>query len=178
MYVGFTDSLAALLACRLILGVAKGVYWPQQSRFAKAWFAPAERTKANAIIQYYGQYVALAFGFIILTPIYHAFGWRPMFFLMGGIGLLLIVPLYATMLKPEREAPYHAAPASVSSNRLTLESLGGYPFLLLLLSYITQGMLFWGVTLWIPLAVQSVGFTGMSQAFASSLPYIAAVVLA
>jgi MFS family permease len=179
VYVGFTNSLIALLACRLILGVAEGVYWPQQSRFAKAWFAPNERTKANAIIQYYGQYIALAFGFIILTPIFHAFGWRAMFFLMGGIGLVVIVPLYIAKLRPETEAPFYApATAQDGSGRLTLAALGGPAFLLLLVSYITQGMLFWGVTLWIPLAVQSVGFTGMSQAFASSLPYLAAVVLA
>ncbi|MDR5794940.1 MFS transporter [Caballeronia sp. LZ008] len=179
VYVGFTSSLVVLLACRLILGVAEGIYWPQQSRFAKAWFAPDERTKANAIIQYYGQYLALAFGFIVLTPIYHAFGWRSMFFLMGGIGLVIVVPLYMAKLKPEFEAPYRTPPAqSAAAGKLTFASLGGAPFLLLLLSYVTQGMLFWGVTLWIPLAVQSVGFTGMSQAFASSLPYIAAVLLA
>ncbi|WP_250518373.1 MFS transporter [Caballeronia sp. ATUFL_M1_KS5A] len=177
VYVGFTSSLVVLLVCRLILGVAEGVYWPQQSRFAKAWFAPDERTKANAIIQYYGQYLALAFGFIVLTPIYHAFGWRSMFFLMGGIGLIIVVPLYMAKLKPESEAPYRT-PQAAASGKLTFASLGGAPFLLLLLSYVTQGMLFWGVTLWIPLAVQSVGFTGMSQAFASSLPYIAAVLLA
>ena len=179
VFVGFTSSLAVLLACRLILGIAEGVYWPQQSRFAKAWFSPGERTKANAIIQYYGQFIALAVGFVILTPIYHAFGWRSMFFLMGGIGLVVIVPLYIVKLKPESEAPYHTPqPQSGAANKLTFEMLGGPAFLLLLVSYVTQGMLFWGVTLWIPLAVQSVGFTGMSQAFASALPYLAAVLLA
>ena len=55
---------------------------------------------------------------------------------------MLIVPLYAAMLKPERAAPYRTSPAAVSSNRLTLQSLGWYPFLLLLLSYITQDMPF------------------------------------
>ncbi|HEX7935562.1 MAG TPA: MFS transporter [Paraburkholderia sp.] len=128
---------------------------------------------------YYGQYIALAFGFIILTPIFHAFGWRAMFFLMGGIGLVVIVPLCIAKLRPESEAPYHApVMAHGSAPKLTLAALGGPSFLLLHLSYIMQGMLFWGVTLWIPLAVQSVGFTGMSQAFATSLPYLAAVLLA
>jgi MFS family permease len=51
IFVGFTSLLSVLLICRLILGVAEGVYWPQQSRFAKAWFAPHELTKANAVIQ-------------------------------------------------------------------------------------------------------------------------------
>ncbi|CAG9194850.1 Sugar transport-related, membrane protein [Paraburkholderia sabiae] len=180
VYVGFTHSLAVLLACRVILGVAEGVYWPQQSRFAKAWFAPSERTKANAVVQYYGQFGAMALGFILLTPLYNMAGWRAMFIVMGAIGLVGIVPLFIAALRPESEAPY--APASTSGPRhskpLTFASLGGYPFLLLLFSYVMQGMLFWGVTLWIPLAVKSVGFSGMSQAVASSLPYVMAVVLA
>src|ERR1700733_14448746 len=106
--VGMTTSLAVLLGCRLILGLAEGVYWPQQSRFVKAWFAPDELTRANAVIQYYGQFLALAFGFIVLTPIYQAFGWRILFFLTGLLGLVVIVPLYLTMLRPETEAPYRA----------------------------------------------------------------------
>lgn len=176
LYVGFTQSLVVLLVCRFVLGVAEGVYWPQQSRIAKAWFAPHERTRANAVVQYYGQFGAMALGFIILTPLYDAFGWRTMFVVMGLVGVLGVVPLFQATLRPEREAPF-AAPAQQSTT-LSLAALGGYPFLLLLFSYIMQGMLFWGVTLWIPLAVHSIGFTGMSQAVASSLPYLMAVLLA
>ena len=176
--VGFTSSVAVLLVCRLILGVAEGIYWPQQSRFARAWFAPHELTKANSIIQYYGQFVALAVGFMILTPIYDAFGWRVLFFITGGIGLILITPLYMVCLRPESEAPYLLEKAEQTTPKLTFAALGGPPFLLMVFSYITQGMLFWGITLWIPLAVRSLGFSGWSQALASSLPYMAAVVLA
>ncbi|MBV8402498.1 MAG: MFS transporter [Acetobacteraceae bacterium] len=175
---GLAGSVAVLLVCRLILGVAEGVYWPQQSRFAKSWFAADELTKANSIIQYYGQYLALAFGFMILTPIYQAFGWRILFFLTGGLGLAVIVPLYAALLRPESEAPYLDSSAEKDHPALTLEALGGWPFLLVIFSYVTQGMLFWGITLWIPLAVRSLGFTGFAQAIASALPYFAAVALA
>ncbi len=174
---GLTASVAVLLGCRLVLGVAEGIYWPQMSRFARNWFAGNELSKANAVIQYYGQYLALAIGFLLLTPIYQALGWRVLFYLTGGIGLVAIVPLYFVMLRPEREAPYATA-AAVTQQRLTLASLGGPPFLLLVFSYITQGMLFWGITLWIPLAVRSIGFTGASQAVASALPFAAAIVLA
>ena len=68
--------------------------------------------------------------------------------------------------------------AEQTTPKLTFAALGGPPFLLMVFSYITQGMLFWGITLWIPLAVRSLGFSGWSQALASSLPYMAAVVLA
>jgi MFS family permease len=47
----------------------------------------------------------------------------------------------------------------------------------LMVFYITQGMLFWGITLWIPLAVRSLGFSGMGQALASALPHFAAIAL-
>ena len=177
--VGFTDSVWVLLGCRLVLGVTEGIYWPQQSRFARAWFAPGDRTLANTLIQYYGQFLALAFGFLALTPIYDAFGWRTLFFVTGALGLVIIVPLYALALGRERDAPFREMPAAdAATERLSLAALGGPPFLLLVFSYLTQGMLFWGVTLWIPLAVRSLGFTGLSQALASAVPYLAAVLLA
>lgn len=56
--------------------------------------------------------------------------------------------------------------------------MGGPAFLLMIFSYVTQGMLFWGITLWIPLAVRSLGFTGVGQGFASAVPYLAAILLA
>jgi MFS family permease len=174
---GMAVSIWLLLTCRLILGVAEGVYWPQQSRFAREWFAPNELTRANSIIQYYGQYVALAVGFVILTPIYDAFGWRVLFYFTGGLALV-IVPLYMKYLGRQSEAPYRDRQASRARSKLTLKACGGPPFILMVFSYITQGMLFWGITLWIPMAVKSLGFSGMGQAFASALPYFVAVGLA
>jgi MFS family permease len=178
LVVGFTGSVAVLLICRLILGVAEGIYWPQQSRFVRGWFAENELTKANAIIQFYGQYFALAIGFMVLTPIYDLFGWRVLFFVTGGVGLVIIVPLFLTMLRPETEAPHRQPESPGPQPRLTLQDLGGPAFLLLVFSYITQGMLFWGITLWIPLAVRTLGFTGLSQGLASAVPYAAAILLA
>jgi MFS family permease len=172
---GMATALWVLLACRLILGIAEGVYWPQQSRFARGWFAAHELTRANSLIQYYGQYLALAVGFMILTPVFNAFGWRVTFYVTGGL-VLVIVPLYGALLKPQSAAPYKEA--GQARRRLTWRAVGGAPFCLLVFSYITQGMLFWGITLWIPLAVKSLGFTGMSQAVASALPYAAAVLFA
>ena len=175
--VGFTSSIDVLLGSRLVLGVAEGIYWPQLSRFVRNWFAPQDATRANSIIQYFGQYVALAIGFIVLVPINDAFGWRSMFFITGGLGLVVIVPLFLIFLKPEREAPIKVASAEARSG-LTLAAFGGPAFFLLVFSYITQGMLFWGITLWIPQAVKSLGFTGEAQAFAAALPYAAAVAFA
>ncbi len=48
-HIGMTNSITVLLICRVLLGIGEGIYWPQQSRFATAWFAPNERTEANAV---------------------------------------------------------------------------------------------------------------------------------
>jgi MFS family permease len=177
LLTGFIGSLFTLLAMRAILGIAEGIYWPQQSRFAKAWFAPHELTRANTLIQYYGQYIALTLGFFILTPIYDKLGWRFLFYLTGGIGLLIMIPLFWTMLKKESEAPFRV-PAQGPPPKLTLKALGGKPFFLLVFSNLTQAMLFWGVTLWLPLVVKSLGYSGIKQAFGSALPYLTAIILA
>jgi MFS family permease len=178
LFAGLANGVAVMLICRLILGIAEGVYWPQMSRFVRDWFAPDELSKANSIIQYYGQYLALATGFLLLTPIYDAFGWRTLFFLTGAIGLVLIVPMYAKCLRPRSEAPF-AEPENVAAVvPLTFIAVGGWAFVLLVISYITQGMLFWGITLWVPMAVKSIGFSGVAQALASSVPFVAAILFA
>jgi len=177
----WAGGLSALLLCRAVLGLAEGVYWPQQSRFARAWFPPAALSRANSLIQYYGQYAVLALGFLLLTPLYHTAGWPALFWATGLLGLLLL-PLYGRLLPatpPGRgEMGTSEMGASGGRPRFGWQSVGGPSFLLLIFSYITQGMLFWGITLWIPPAVSRLGFTGPAQAGASALPYLAALLLA
>ncbi|MBZ3655696.1 MFS transporter [Salmonella enterica subsp. enterica serovar Senftenberg] len=140
-FVGFTSSVYVILICRLVLGITEGIYWPQQSRFASDWFSDKERTQANSIIQYYGQFPALG-------PIYD--------FVSAGCCLRLAKCFYyhwcdrhcccgSTLYnnaKKQEEAPYYRAPAP--TEKLNLPRIAGRnPFLLLIFTYITQGMLFW-----------------------------------
>jgi MFS family permease len=177
LLTGWVASVTMLLGCRLVLGIAEGIYWPQQSRFVKSWFSQGELTRANSLIQFYGQYLALAIGFVILGPIYDNFGWQALFFVTGGLGLFIMVPLYLKLLGSRSTAPYVEQKPGPPA-KLTLKAMGGWPILLLIFSYITQGMLFWGITLWLPLALKSIGITGIAASIGSALPYLAAVVLA
>jgi MFS family permease len=179
LLAGFVDSVGLLIALRVVLGFAEGIYWPQQFRVAKAWFSEKEMSKGTAIIQYYGQYAALALGFFLLTPVYDALGWRPLFWITGLAGLVLVIPLYVTFL---RSAPAGAAPAAPPREqgtraRIRFSDFGGPRFLLLVFSYFSNGMLFWGITLWIPLVIQSLGFTGASRGLLAALPYVLSLAL-
>lgn len=178
---GFISSVPLLYAFRILLGVCEGFYWPQMSRIILAWFAPEERTRANSIVQYYGQFLALAVGFFILTPIHDSFGWRVLFFITGALGIVIVLPLYLKNLKPLGDSPFGSkiVPGKEDvKNKLTLEQLGGSSFFLLLFAYFSQGMLFWGITLWIPTVVKALGFTGYMAGLLTGVPYLAAVLLA
>ncbi|MDI5829375.1 hypothetical protein MJN51_30840, partial [Salmonella enterica subsp. enterica serovar Kentucky] len=45
----------------------------------------------SSIIQYYGQFLALGLGFMILSPLDAAFGWRNVFIITGVIGIVVVV---------------------------------------------------------------------------------------
>lgn len=179
LLAGFVNSVGLLIAMRVVLGFAEGIYWPQQFRVAKAWFTEREMSKGTAIIQYYGQYTALALGFFLLTPLYDALGWRPLFWITGSAGIVLVIPLYLAFL---RSAPASAAPTVPRREpgtraRMRFADFGGSRFPLLVFSYFSNGMLFWGVTLWIPLVIDALGFTGTSRGLLAALPYALSLVL-
>lgn len=180
LLTGFIDSVGLLVALRVAVGVFEGIYWPQQFRIAKAWFDEREMTRASAMIQYYGQYLALALGFYMLTPLEAAFGWRPMFWILGGIGLLVVVPLYTAFLPKESRGTALTAtdtPARQARPRLSFADFGGWKFLLIVFSYFTNGMLFWGITLFIPLVVPTLGFSSSLTGLLSAAPYLASLLL-
>jgi MFS family permease len=136
-------------------------------------------SKGTAIIQYYGQYGALAIGFFLLTPVYDALGWRPLFWVTGLAGIVLVIPLYVAFLKSAPTGAAPPAPAREPGTRMKMRfaDFGGPRFLLLVFSYFSNGMLFWGITLWIPLVIQSLGFTGTGRGLLAALPYLLSLVL-
>ncbi|MFC4123007.1 MFS transporter [Nonomuraea zeae] len=176
--IGFADSVGVLVALRVGVGIFEGIYWPQQFRMAKAWFDDREMSRASAMIQYYGQYLALALGFFVLTPVEATFGWRPMFWVLGAIGLVVILPLYARFLPTAPGTTTVADPGQGTSRKgLTFAAFGGWRFVLLVFSYFTNGMLFWGITLFIPLIVPTFGFATSINGLLAAAPYLVSLVL-
>lgn len=169
-----------LIIYRIILGVAEGIYWPQQFRFARAWFTKEEITRGTNLIQFYGQLLALSLGFLILTPIFTYLSWQWVFYITGGLGVLIVVPLFLIFLKNAPDTPLENNAAASADDvpakgMVSFRDLDGAPFLLLIFSYFANGMLLWGVTLFIPMVVSSLGFSGLWQGLASSLPYFLAI---
>ena len=76
-----------LLVFRAGLGVAEAPCYPCNSRILSTWFPQTERAKATGVYSV-GQYFGLAFLTPLLFWIVASFGWRALFLIVGGIGVV------------------------------------------------------------------------------------------
>jgi ACS family glucarate transporter-like MFS transporter len=89
--VGFLSGAAAvttLFALRLLVGAAEAPSFPGNSRITSAWFPTAERGTAAAIFNSAQYFATVLFG-PLMGWLVHSFGWQSVFYVMGGLGLLL-----------------------------------------------------------------------------------------
>ena len=87
-FMGMVSSLPILLATRIGVGIFEAPCFPANSRILATWFPQQERARANSIYSV-GQYAGIAFLSVPLFWITQHFGWRGLFFLAGGSGMLL-----------------------------------------------------------------------------------------
>jgi ACS family D-galactonate transporter-like MFS transporter len=85
--MGAVHSLNALILTRIGVGVFEAPCFPANSRVLATWFPQQERATANSIYSF-GQYVGLGFMSVPLFWITQRFGWRGLFFIVGGLGMV------------------------------------------------------------------------------------------
>lgn len=76
----------ALIAVRLGLGAAEAPCFPANSRVLIAWFPRSERARANSIYSV-GMYFGIAFCSPLLFWMASHWGWRALFWIVGGMGI-------------------------------------------------------------------------------------------
>jgi len=96
---GLMSSAVGLFSARLALGLAEAPCFPANSRILSTWFPQTERARANSVYAV-GQYVGLGFMIPVLTYIVGTFGWRAMFFLFGGVGIVYALVWHALYREP------------------------------------------------------------------------------
>jgi ACS family D-galactonate transporter-like MFS transporter len=96
---GLMSSVVGLFSARLALGLAEAPCFPANSRILAAWFPQTERARANGVYAV-GQYVGLGFMIPLLTYIVASFGWRALFFIFGGVGIVFAFVWHATYREP------------------------------------------------------------------------------
>ena len=84
---GLVHGIGGLFAFRLGLGVSEAPCFPTNSRVVATWFPQSERAMATGTYTV-GEYIGLAFFSPFLFMLMGAFGWRSLFYVVGGVGLV------------------------------------------------------------------------------------------
>jgi MFS transporter, ACS family, glucarate transporter len=110
-WVGFLGGAAAvgvLFTLRLMVGFAEAPSFPANARIVAAWFPGNERGTASAFFNS-GQYFATVIFAPLMGWIAHDFGWRYVFFVMGGLGILVGLVWIKTMYGPKEHPAINEA---------------------------------------------------------------------
>jgi ACS family glucarate transporter-like MFS transporter len=89
--VGFltgATAVGALFVLRFIVGAAEAPSFPGNSRITSAWFPTHERGLASALFNS-AQYFATVLFAPIMGWLVHSLGWQSVFFVMGGLGIVI-----------------------------------------------------------------------------------------
>jgi MFS transporter, ACS family, hexuronate transporter len=110
---GIATSFVALLAARLLMGVAEGGIMPISQALIAAEVRPQHRGIAMGVTQNFGSNLLGSFlAPVALTAFANGYGWRPAFFLAGVPGLIaaLLIARYVRNARIERTEPASHAP--------------------------------------------------------------------
>jgi MFS transporter, ACS family, D-galactonate transporter len=88
---GFAGGLTALMAFRLLLGMGESVALPSYAKMISSSFPIAERGLPNSLIEA-GVKVGPAIGTLASGLLVASYGWRIMFWVVGGASLLWLIP--------------------------------------------------------------------------------------
>ncbi|HEX4568630.1 MAG TPA: MFS transporter, partial [Vicinamibacterales bacterium] len=102
------SSLNALIATRIGVGIFEAPCFPANSRILATWFPQHERARANGVYSF-GQYVGLGFLSVPLFWITQRYGWRALFFIVGGLGVLFGIVWWLLFRTPAEGATANAA---------------------------------------------------------------------
>ncbi|EWH09221.1 major facilitator superfamily protein [Catenovulum agarivorans DS-2] len=97
---GFVSSLAALIGCRMAIGVFEAPSYPCNNKIVTSWFPENERASAIAVYTS-GQFIGLAFLMPVLVGIQEMFGWRGLFIISGIIGIVWAIIWYIFYRDPQ-----------------------------------------------------------------------------
>ena len=193
--LGFTASVAGLMAVRMIVGALEAPSYPINNRVVTTWFP--ERERATAIGFYTsGQFVGLAFLTPVLVWIQTKLGWHMVFVATGVVGIVWGIVWFALYRQPHDFPSTNAAEIELIRQGGGLVDLDRMPekkreFSGADLAHVLSSRKLWGVyfgqfaltsTLWFFLTwfptylVQERGMSFVKAGFLASLPFLAAFV--
>jgi ACS family tartrate transporter-like MFS transporter len=177
---------------RFLLGVAEAGFFPGMIFYLTLWFPPAFRARVNAYF-----YSGIPLAFVLGGPLSSLIlemdgiagirGWQWLFIVEGlpacflafaALRLLPDGPLQAKWLTPEEQATVTSRVAAddKAEKRSLWPALLDPRVIALGMAYAGWQFGFYGLGLWLPQIVQSMGFDNFTNGFITALPFLAAIV--
>jgi ACS family D-galactonate transporter-like MFS transporter len=176
---GLVSSLAALVGCRMAIGVFEAPSFPANNKIVSSWFPEQERAGAIAVYTS-GQFIGLAFLMPVLAVIQHYFGWRGLFIISGLIGIGWAIVWYFIYREPEEqedtETPGEAAQKQAAVSLANLRIAFSSPKLwgIYVAQFCLGGTQIFFLT-WFPTYLEETrGLSIMKTGALASIPYLAA----
>ncbi|GGX95248.1 MFS transporter [Massilia dura] len=101
-------AVALLFALRLLVGAAEAPSFPGNSRIASSWFPTHERGLAAAVFNS-AQYFATVLFAPIMGWLVHTYDWHSVFYVMGGLGILIAFVWLKVIHGPRQHPSINAA---------------------------------------------------------------------
>ena len=128
---GLVHGIGALFVFRLGLGVSEAPCFPTNSRVVATWFPQSERAMATGTYTV-GEYIGLAFFSPFLFMLMGTFGWRSLFYVVGGVGLVFGVIWWMFYREPhdhpsvnQAELDYIEAGGGLTHRKKDADAAGG-----------------------------------------------------
>ena len=109
---GIAHGFLSLMICRMLLGAGESVAFPAYGKILARDIAQEHRGIANAVI-ISGMSLGPALGTLVCGGLMAAYGWRPVFIVLGFASLVWIVPWIRWMPKVPVTTERFVCPASV-----------------------------------------------------------------
>ena len=117
-------GFGSLLGLRLALGFFEAPCFPANSSIVAAWFPRRERALAIGVYTS-AEYVALGFASPLLFWIAATYGWRTLFLVSGGLGLLFTLVWRRFYVEPSQDKRVNAAELALIREGNAHVSTGG-----------------------------------------------------
>lgn len=168
------------IVARLFVGLSQGILFPSASKVTQAWFPPSSRSRMNAMYLI-SSFLSNLLVPLLLIPLILVTSWETMFFIVGIVGFLFLIPIWRFLRDTPKErsissvniSPHQLLSEAKSNIREAMRLKGIW---IITFSFLFTNLAWWGLSLWLlTYLIEARDFTVEQVVWGASLPYLGGI---